>query len=62
MSDAIDFNKLSIHGEPPVTCALLSKNEELVDAYNRYVDKFNAENQAQIEAGEVSPLAYSSCS
>ena len=37
-------------------------NEELVDAYNRYVDKFNAENQAQIEAGEISPLAYSSCS
>ena len=35
-------------------------NEELVHAYNTYVDKFNAENSAQIEAGEVAAKPHSS--
>ena len=35
-------------------------NEELVDSYNAYVDAFNEENKAQIEAGEVAAMPYSS--
>ncbi len=35
-------------------------NDELVIAFNAYVDKFNAENAAQIESGEVEAKAYSS--
>ena len=35
-------------------------NEELVDSFNRYVDLFNAEHAAAIEAGEVAALTPSS--
>ena len=35
-------------------------NDELVAAFNQYVDKFNAENASQIEAGEVEALTHSS--
>lgn len=35
-------------------------NEELVDSYNAYVDAFNEEKKAQIEAGEVAAMPYSS--
>ena len=35
-------------------------NEELVDSYNAYVDAFNEENKAQIEAGEIAAMPYSS--
>ncbi len=35
-------------------------NEELVNAFNQYVEKFNTENAAQIEAGEVEALSGSS--
>ncbi len=35
-------------------------NEELVEAFNAYVDLFNEENKAAIEAGEVEAKAYSS--
>jgi beta-ketodecanoyl-[acyl-carrier-protein] synthase len=35
-------------------------NAELVAAYNGYADKFNAENHAQIQAGEVAALELSS--
>ena len=34
-------------------------NEELVTAFNTYVGQFNAENKAQIEAGEIEALAES---
>ena len=34
-------------------------NEELVAGYNAYVDKWNAENAAEIEAGEKAELTYS---
>ena len=34
-------------------------NEELVEAFNAYVDKWNAENAAEIESGEKDPLTYS---
>lgn len=35
-------------------------NDELVSAFNDYVDRFNAENTAQIDAGEIEPLQKSS--
>jgi len=34
-------------------------NEELVEAYNRYADKWNSENAAEIEAGSLDALTYS---
>jgi len=41
---------------PPHTIS----NDELVAAFNQYVDKFNADNAAAIEAGEVEALSHSS--
>ena len=35
-------------------------NAELVEAFNAYVDKFNAEHADDIEAGEIPPLQHSS--
>ncbi len=35
-------------------------NEELVTAFNQYVDHYNAAHQAEIEAGEIEALEYSS--
>ena len=35
-------------------------NEELVDSFNAYVEKYNAENAAAIESGELPPLQPSS--
>jgi beta-ketodecanoyl-[acyl-carrier-protein] synthase len=34
-------------------------NEELVESFNAYVDKWNSENAAEIEAGTKLPLTYS---
>ena len=41
---------------PPATVS----NEELVEAFNKFVDKFNAENAAEISAGAVEALHHSS--
>ena len=35
-------------------------NEELVASYNAYADAYNAQHQAQIEAGELDPKPHSS--
>ena len=35
-------------------------NTELVEAFNAYVERFNASNAARIEAGEIEALAPSS--
>lgn len=35
-------------------------NDELVEAFNQYVDKFNTENAASIEAGDIEALTHSS--
>ncbi|BDX05386.1 beta-ketoacyl-ACP synthase III [Planctobacterium marinum] len=35
-------------------------NEELVDSYNQFADKFNAEHSAQIESGEIAAKPHSS--
>lgn len=36
-------------------------NEELVNSFNQYVDQFNAEHSAEIAAGDIAALEYSSC-
>lgn len=41
---------------PPETIS----NAELVASFNRYADLFNARNAADIEAGKIAPVAYSS--
>ena len=35
-------------------------NEELVDSYNAYAEKFNSENAEAIESGEASSMPFSS--
>jgi beta-ketodecanoyl-[acyl-carrier-protein] synthase len=35
-------------------------NEELVDSFNAYVERYNADHAAQIDAGEITPLQPSS--
>lgn len=35
-------------------------NEELVDSYNQYADKYNEENNAQIDSGELAAKPHSS--
>lgn len=35
-------------------------NDELVASFNQFVDNYNAEHQAQIDAGEIEPLQHSS--
>lgn len=42
---------------PPHTVS----NEELVSSYNQYVDNYNQAHKGAIEAGEMAPLAHSSC-
>ncbi len=49
-----------ISGSGLFTPELSVTNDELVAAYNKYVDVFNQENQQQIEAGTMEPMAYSS--
>lgn len=36
-------------------------NEELVESYNQYVENYNEQHKAKIEAGELTALAPSSC-
>ena len=42
--------------QPPYTIT----NAELVEAFNAYVDRYNAEHAAAIEAGTLTALAHSS--
>src|SRR5574343_787783 len=42
--------------QPPYTIT----NAELVEAFNAYVDRYNAEHAAEIEAGTLTALAHSS--
>ncbi|MBF9043985.1 beta-ketoacyl-ACP synthase III [Rhodobacterales bacterium HKCCE4037] len=50
----------AITGSGVFTPDLSISNEELVVAFNAYADKWNAENAARIEAGEVEAMAHSS--
>nr|WP_165439721.1 MULTISPECIES: beta-ketoacyl-ACP synthase III [unclassified Pseudomonas] len=49
-----------ISGTGLYTPANSISNEELVQSFNAYVQQFNADNSAAIEAGEIEPLAESS--
>nr|WP_233099548.1 beta-ketoacyl-ACP synthase III [Pseudomonas psychrophila] len=49
-----------ISGTGLYTPANSISNEELVQSFNTYVQQFNADNAAAIEAGEIQPLAESS--
>ncbi len=49
-----------ISGSGIFTPSNVITNAELVEAFNAYVDLFNAENKAAIEAGEIEAKAHSS--
>ena len=49
-----------ISGTGLYTPANSISNEELVQSFNTYVQQFNADNAAAIEAGDIQPLAESS--
>ena len=36
-------------------------NEELVQSYNNYADRYNAENTEAIKSGKIESLQYSTC-
>ena len=44
----------------PLGCPEVISNDELVDAFNAYVGRFNDENAAAIAAGQVSAVPQSS--
>jgi beta-ketodecanoyl-[acyl-carrier-protein] synthase len=54
------MKKVCISGSGLFTPAESVSNDELVATFNRYVERFNSENAAAIEAGTVQPLAPSS--
>ena len=54
------MNKVVISGSGLYTPPYSVSNDELVNCYNSYVDQFNQQNAAEIEAGNTLALAYSS--
>ncbi|MFQ1700199.1 beta-ketoacyl-ACP synthase III [Loktanella agnita] len=54
------MHDVAITGTGVFTPAERITNDELVAAFNRYVDLWNAENAEEIEAGLISPKAHSS--
>jgi beta-ketodecanoyl-[acyl-carrier-protein] synthase len=54
------MNQVILTGTGLFTPAESISNEELVESFNNYVEKFNSENAAAIEAGEMEALAPSS--
>lgn len=60
MSQCLQSAKVVISGTGLFTPGETISNAELVESFNRYVDRFNQENRQAIDAGEVEPLAYSS--
>ena len=54
------MQKVVISGTGLYTPPYSISNEELVESFNAYVEKFNQENAAAIITGEVAPLAPSS--
>ena len=51
------MHNVVISGTGLYTPANSISNEELVQSFNTYVQQFNADNAAAIEAGEIQPLA-----
>ena len=54
------MHNVVISGTGLYTPANSISNEELVQSFNTYVQQFNADNAAAIEAGDIQPLAESS--
>jgi beta-ketodecanoyl-[acyl-carrier-protein] synthase len=54
------MNKVVISGSGLYTPPYSVSNDELVNSYNSYVDQFNQQHAADIEAGNALALAYSS--
>ena len=54
------MHNVAITGSGVFTPDQVITNDELVAAFNAYADRFNAENAAAIEAGEVEAKAHSS--
>lgn len=54
------MKKVLISGSGVFTPEQVISNDELVAAFNQYVDLYNAENSAAIDAGELIALEYSS--
>ncbi|MEH6577105.1 MAG: beta-ketoacyl-ACP synthase III [Amphritea sp.] len=52
--------RIVISGTGLFTPAESISNDELVVAFNSYVDQYNSHHQSEIEAGDIAPLAYSS--
>lgn len=60
MTQTRDARKVVISGTGLYTPKETISNAELVQSFNAYVDRFNAENAAAIAAGEIEALSYSS--
>lgn len=60
MSQSLQPTKVVISGTGLFTPPETISNAELVESFNRYVDRFNRENEQAVAAGELEPLAYSS--
>lgn len=56
------MQSIVISGTGVYTPAESISNEELVESFNQYVNNYNAEHKAQIEAGTIEPLQESSVS
>ncbi len=54
------MTRVVISGTGLFTPADSISNDELVDCFNEYVERYNREHAAEIEAGELQPLAPSS--
>ena len=54
------MNDIVISGSGLYTPPDAISNDELVAAFNQYVDNYNDENKAAIDAGQLQPLAHSS--
>ena len=50
----------AITGSGVFTPDQIITNDELVVAFNAYADKFNTENAAEIDAGDIAPIPHSS--
>jgi len=60
VTQSTDARRVVISGTGLYTPQQTISNAELVRSFNSYVDNYNAENRAAIEAGTLEPLAHSS--
>lgn len=60
MSQSLPPTKVVISGTGLFTPRETISNAELVESFNRYVDRFNRENESAIAAGDMTALEYSS--